>query len=253
MRERGLVTKAVERDFSRGRQLRYAQIASALRVEVDAGKWAVGGALPSIQKLAEIFGVAPETVRQALLVLEGEGIVRRRQGVGTMIETRPRDLRWLKLPVSWDDLLVFLGGLEVQRTLIETSEKTPLLEPHEGRPAASYTYFKRLHSRAGEPFCILSIYLDAEIYIREPVRFREELVVPLLAGMIDVEIGKVVQTLRFDVADREVAQLLSAPIVTPIVWLRRSIKDRDGNNIYLAEIAYRGDVVALELDLSPPG
>jgi GntR family transcriptional regulator len=243
--------KTIEADRSRGGISRYTQIAGSLRAQIEAGDWPIGAALPSIQKLALNFAAAPETVRQALAVLEDEGLVRRKQGVGTIVIATPRDMRWLALPTDWEGFVSFLDKLEVRRLLIEASERAPRLWPDEGTPLPAYKYLKRVHSRRDEPFCVLSAYLSAEIYIRKPRDFRENVIVPMLAHMDGIEIGKVRQSLRFDVADMELAQLLAIPVAAPIVWVRRTICDTAGNVIYLADVAYRGDVVTLEMELSP--
>ncbi|WP_221931645.1 GntR family transcriptional regulator [Palleronia caenipelagi] len=231
---------------------RYVQIASALRARIDAAEFDTGTSLPSIQLLSRAYEAAPETVRQALAHLEQEGIVARRQGVGTIVLAKSRDLRWLRLPSDWDGLVTFFDALEVQRLVTESADRMPELHPEEGQALSAYKYLRRVHSRAGEPFCVIGIHLSAEIYIRRPREFREKVVVPILAQMDDVEIGTVRQTLRFDVADPEMAKLLDVPIAAPVVVVRRTICDPAGQVIYLADVTYRGDVVRLEMDLSPP-
>jgi GntR family transcriptional regulator len=243
--------EAAETERTWGGIPRYTQIAGSLRAQIEAGDWSIGHALPSIQSLAVNFGVAPDTIRQALSVLEKEGLVNRKQGAGTIVKATPRDLRWLALPTDWNDLVGFLDKLEVRRLLIKASDRAPHLEPNEGKRLPAYKFLKRVHSRGDEAFCVLSAYLSAEIYFRKPQAFREKVIVPILARMEGIEIGKVRQSLRFDVADIELAGLLSIPVAAPIVWARRTICDTDGNVIYLAEVAYRGDVVTLEMDLSP--
>lgn len=52
---------------------------------VRSGKWKPGDRLPSVQELADMLGVSRGSVREALRVLEREGFVTIRQGVGTFI------------------------------------------------------------------------------------------------------------------------------------------------------------------------
>jgi GntR family transcriptional regulator len=59
---------------------RYQQIAAELRLAVDRGEYPVGSALPSEGALVTRFGVARGTVRQAIALLEQEGVVATRQG-----------------------------------------------------------------------------------------------------------------------------------------------------------------------------
>jgi len=59
---------------------RYQQIAAELRLAVDRGDYPVGSALPSEGELVNRYGVARGTVRQAIALLEQEGVVATRQG-----------------------------------------------------------------------------------------------------------------------------------------------------------------------------
>lgn len=59
---------------------RYQQIAAELRLAVDRGEYPVGSALPSEGELVNQYGVARGTVRQAIALLEQEGVVATRQG-----------------------------------------------------------------------------------------------------------------------------------------------------------------------------
>jgi len=56
---------------------------------VAAGKFAVGARLPSEAELAELFGVGRSTVREAMRILEYEGVVKVRQGVGAFLVASP--------------------------------------------------------------------------------------------------------------------------------------------------------------------
>lgn len=58
------------------------QVADRLRKRLRS-EYSTGGQLPSEPKLASAFGVSRGTVRQALTILEREGIIFRRQGSGT--------------------------------------------------------------------------------------------------------------------------------------------------------------------------
>jgi GntR family transcriptional regulator len=59
---------------------RYRQIAAELRLAVDRGEYPVGSALPSEGELVSRYRVARGTVRQAIALLEHEGVVATRQG-----------------------------------------------------------------------------------------------------------------------------------------------------------------------------
>ena len=66
-----------------------ALIADALSSEIQGGKYKIGDRLPSEPDLSQRFGVSRHTVRAALRLLHGQGLVTSQQGVGTLVqETR---------------------------------------------------------------------------------------------------------------------------------------------------------------------
>lgn len=64
---------------------RYRQIAAELRAAMEAGRLASGSALPSEADLVARHGVSRATVRQALALLELEGLVRTYPGRGRFV------------------------------------------------------------------------------------------------------------------------------------------------------------------------
>ena len=63
----------------------YKQIVDGLKREVSEGRLAPGVALPSFRGLAEDLLVSVITVKRAYEELERDGIIHRRQGVGTFV------------------------------------------------------------------------------------------------------------------------------------------------------------------------
>ncbi|AZN35617.1 GntR family transcriptional regulator [Iodobacter ciconiae] len=63
----------------------YRQVIREVTTAVDAGEWNADESLPSENDLAHRFGVSQGTVRKALDVLVLEGVLYRRQGVGTFV------------------------------------------------------------------------------------------------------------------------------------------------------------------------
>jgi GntR family transcriptional regulator, transcriptional repressor for pyruvate dehydrogenase complex len=105
------------------RQPRLAEmVAGALRERIVSGDLADGGALPGLEKLVQEFGVSPPSLREALRVLENEGLITVRRGnVGGAVVHRPSAdaaaylfglvLQAEQVPVA--DLAAALGHLEV--------------------------------------------------------------------------------------------------------------------------------------------
>ncbi len=81
----------------------YQQIVDCLKREVSEGRVKPGSALPSFRQLAEELLVSVITVKRAYEELERDGIIFRRQGLGTFVAEQGRDRsRETKLAVARD-------------------------------------------------------------------------------------------------------------------------------------------------------
>ena len=66
-------------------QSRYGKLALALRDRILQGEWAPGDVIPAESALAQSYGVALGTIRQALALLVEDGVLQRRHGKGTFV------------------------------------------------------------------------------------------------------------------------------------------------------------------------
>jgi GntR family transcriptional regulator len=60
-----------------------------LRLAITSGTFQPGSQLPTEAELCEMLGVSRTTVREALRVLDDEGLVARRHGIGTFVRNHP--------------------------------------------------------------------------------------------------------------------------------------------------------------------
>jgi Transcriptional regulators len=68
----------------------YEIVADAIRKKIEAGEWAPGTKLPSVEKMAELFQVGRSSVREALMTLQSAGFIQVRHGGGTFVlEPKP--------------------------------------------------------------------------------------------------------------------------------------------------------------------
>jgi len=83
---------------------RYHQIAQSLRERITEGRPAPGQRLDNQRSLAREFGVTLMTLRQALEVLERDGLIIRRHGLGTFVSSPIVDYDILHLRTFAGDL-----------------------------------------------------------------------------------------------------------------------------------------------------
>ncbi len=67
----------------------FRQIADQLRAAIESGRLSEGDRLPSEAQLIDHYGVARMTIRNALQLLEGEGLTRAEHGRGVYVRRKP--------------------------------------------------------------------------------------------------------------------------------------------------------------------
>ena len=227
----------------------YIQLADLFRQRIVKGMWREGEKLPSLEKLVAEFEVARVTVRQAIEWLARDGLVSPQRGRGTFVTGAPRADRWLKVETTLRNLADVYRDTQPTILNIDESARTPRLDASDGVAAERYVYMRRVHAHRGRPYCVIDIYLDAEIFARHPLRFRKETVIPLLLEMPSVKIVTARQVLTISTADLEVARHLGTSVNAPVAEVRRVFTGPKRRVIYLGEVTYRGDFVHLEIDL----
>ena len=236
--------------ISEGQGPLYLQIATLIRRRIRSGLWKPGERIPSLEAVARELDVAVVTVRQAVGLLEEDGLLRRRQGKGTFVSDDPWHGRWLHLRSDWTSLIQHLEGKEPRLLKVEDGDRQPTLGADEGKPAPAYHYMRRVHSVDGVPYALIDIYLDRRCYAKAPKAFDAEMVIPVLESLPDVTIKDVRQTFAFSTADIETASILEIPVNAPIGEVRRVLLSDTGCAIYVGETLYRGDFVKLEVNLT---
>jgi GntR family transcriptional regulator len=229
----------------------YAQLAELLRQRIARGVWREGDRLPSLKELTREFTVARVTVRQAIGILQSDGLVLSRQGRGTFVTAQPGTERRMHVQTTLGSLVAMLQGDEPRLLNIAEGNAAPNLTDRDGAPAASYVFMRRVHLHDDTPYCVISIHLDEAIFRQAPDRFRSEVMIPILIAMPNVTISQARQTLTIGAASAEIAGHLRIPIDAPVAHVRRVFRDPAGTVIYLAEVVYRGDLVQLDMDLIP--
>ena len=103
----------------------YQQIVDRIKREISEGRLKPGSVLPSFRQLAEDLLVSVITVKRAYEELEREGIIFRRQGLGTFVAEHGHDRsRETKLAAAKN--LLRAGFREAAEAGLKTNELTEL-------------------------------------------------------------------------------------------------------------------------------
>ena len=117
-------TKSVV-DLSRSAVSRYIQLASLFRRRIQAGQWQVGAQIPTVEELAAECGVARATIRQALDILQIEGLIERYRAKGTFVRPRPHDQIWCEVATDWSGLLMSRQDAVIEVLVDERGKQPP--------------------------------------------------------------------------------------------------------------------------------
>lgn len=225
---------------------RYVVIADRLRQRIASGALRAGALLPSLHELADEFGVARPTARQAVQLLVSEGLLTSQRGQGTFVTQTATPVKTTPLETSLQELAKTYRDLSPR--ILEIDE-APRALPSEAAGPADYIYMRRLHSLHGRPYCVIALYILQDAFALRPDDFRSRPVIPVLLEMERPKVTQARQTLTISAADAETAALLGIPTGAPLANMLRVFRTEGGRILYYAEVSYRGDAVRMEIDL----
>jgi len=208
-----------------------------------------GDAVPPERELAVRFGVARETVRQALHELLVEGRIERR-GRGTVVAApklvQPLSLRSYtegaaergrvpgRLLVSWEDVE---AGPELAAALAIT-------------PGSTVMQLERVLLADGRRIGLESTYLAARRFRTLRTTFDPTTSLYAAIRATGVVFGSATERIETALASPREAGLLDTTTAMPMLLLHRRSLDPDGVPIETVRALYRGDRIAFETSLS---
>jgi len=243
-----VVTRAS--DFSLSPIARYIQLATLFRNRIASGEWPLGGRIPNVDELANEFAVARGTMREALGLLEQEGLIERMRAKGSFVRKSPLDAPAHKLAIDWQSLISVHEGATIEVLEQRVVVALPSVYQAKGTPAPKYQMMRRVHLRQDQPYLTTRFYLEYELFKKgPPLQFRRLPTLPILHRIAGGRINKAWQTLTIGTADVEIASLLKIPLNAPVAKVDRIAVDRSGTILYLGHGIYRGDAISMEIEL----
>ncbi len=144
----------------------YSQIVGIVKRNLSAGTLTAGELLPSEAEFCRAFNVSRSTVRQAIGILESEGLVVRRQGRGTFVAA-PKVRRRTENVYSFTNEISAMG-MTPSSTLIEFNVITPtpdIVKVLELKAADERVYrFTRIRNVNGEPLILETSFYRCALY-----------------------------------------------------------------------------------------
>jgi GntR family transcriptional regulator len=222
---------------------RYHQIAQVLRDRIRSGDIAPGARLDNQRRLAEDFGVTLMTLRQALEVLEREGLIMRRHGLGTFVALPSVDYDILNFRAFAGDLSA-VGEDVATRFLRSHFGPADRLAARELglEPGARVFALARLRLVDGRPTSFQVSHLSAAL--GEEVAKADLAVTPLrqvLSFKLGIEITSARETVSAETLPARAARELGCPPGAPCFRSDRVSVDAESRPIVYDRVFIPGD------------
>jgi GntR family transcriptional regulator len=107
---------------------RHKQLADELRARIRSGEWPPGKLLPSETRLSQEYGLGRGTVRRAVAILRGEGLVDVASGRGTRVRSQPAEVE--ELIGEPDQFVTARMPTPEERAQFQLAEGVPVLVVH---------------------------------------------------------------------------------------------------------------------------
>jgi len=226
----------------------YAQLAGILRERVKSGVWPNGTELPTLEELAEEFGVARVTVRQAMQTLTKEGLVSSQRGRRTFVTYTPsQDKNPLFLSINMVSSVT--PDYHIRIVSREEVPENYLGEPFTGTPRGPYMRIRKVDLEGGEPYSTSIHFIAQPIYQQFDKGAEEEIkIARLVRDKSRQVLDRCRERITVGAADLEESQLLDCPLSSPVARIRRVFTDAKGNILYYAQLTFRSDRFGIERD-----
>jgi GntR family transcriptional regulator len=235
----------------------YRRIHDDLRREIESGRYRPGDRLPSEAELGSLYGVSRITARQALELLSTEGLLVRRQGMGSFAAP----VRVIQPLVRLTDFMEDMAGAGLRpesRVLAFDSETLSAevagrLDVDAGAP---YYRLDRLRLANGIPIALDSTWMTPQIArLLTGEDLARRTIYSILEGDYGIPIVSGEYVIQAGLAGTDQARLLAVRPCSALLVFDRTSYTTDHKPVYFQQRLYRADRVRYRLSLarSPSG
>ncbi len=229
-------------------QSRYGRLAQALRDRILQGEWAPGDVIPAESALAQSYGVALGTMRQALSLLVEDGVLQRRHGKGTFVTQGVNGasmMRFFRFRAVDDDSQPTPQSNILTSRLRHASEKEALAFGLKRNKQV--LHIERLRSLDHEPCLLETIVLPLPLFgalAESDTDNWDDLMYPMYQQRCGVLVHKTQDSLSFSQLNATQAKRLKLSAAHPCVLVERQAFDIAGRCVEIRTT--RGDAYSFK-------
>jgi GntR family transcriptional regulator len=241
----------------------FRQIADQLRTAISKGRLREGDQLPSEARLMEHYGVARMTVRNALRLLQDEGLTVAEHGRGVYVRARPPVRRLASDRFARRHRKEGKAAFIVESEAVDATPSVDMIQVREAKAPAEVTdrlglpedgrvvVRSRRYSLDGRPVETATSYLPADIAAGTPITDPNPGPGGIYARLEDL--GHTLERFTEEVSARmptpEEARLLSLSPGVPVFRLVRTAYDIDGRPVEVCDTVMAADAYLLAYEL----
>ncbi len=142
----------------------YVQLSKVVKRNINEGNLKPGEPIPSEATMMKSYQVSRNTVRNALLRLEYDGLLIKAHGRGTFVATQ--DMMTIASPFDSMEMQLQLKGIEVQHRLVEFHEVLPpeqIRQELKLSPRQKAIKIKRVVFAGGKSICLRTLFVPHHI------------------------------------------------------------------------------------------
>lgn len=219
------------------------QIREIIRGKIRSGDYT--DKLPSEVILMKEFSVSRATIREAITGLVQEGLLIRKQGLGTFVSENPVH-EWLGYLYGFSEMMQQVGlspAAKIIRSLwVHDEEVSSVLG------VSDIYVIERLRSANQVPVAIEIAYFPFEIGKHFQDR-AEEAFYPIIENELGILLDHAEQSISSIVATANEAKLLGVKIGHPMLLINRVTYDEKNRPVEVLRSIYRGDRYKFNVDL----
>lgn len=223
--------------------LLYRTVAERLLKELQAGSWRDGALIPSETRLQESYGISRSTVRRALAILEKDGHIERRQGLGSFFRSHKIGKR-ISSRVDFHSEGRTHGQRPSTRALSFTARSPGLSEVAVFGPEArrGVVELRRLRLLNGQPTVYqTSVLCHVGIEDMKRSDFEDVSLYTLFRTRFGIVVSTVSETLEAVNAPAEVARIIGIEPGTAVFNTHRTVRDQNQRVVELSDNFVRAD------------
>jgi len=226
--------------YADGARPRYQFLATRLREDIEAGRYQVGTLMPTEMEISAQYNVSRSTVREAIRRLQIAGLVSRRPGVGTRIESAASVTTYSQLGSSIEEL--FTNAQKIRMSVSKTVDviaDEDLAEILRCKPRQRFLLIEGV-VRAAKPRSSKLPFYWAQIYVAAAYAGIRDLVpqhTGMIASLIERHYNEPIIEIRQEVTavmtDARIAKILSVTKGTPALRFQRWYCGRNASPIQI--------------------